>query len=237
MAGQVHRRVTAVRECIEILNGAHQSAKEAFSYKGDLYTVRNYRAHWVTAQAPQIYVGANGPQMFQMAARVADGIMMSDFTPSMVTNAVKIVDENLTANKRSKKEFCVNNYWAWHIKEDKEEAVKEARRNLALRGVLNKRYLETFMNEDDCNFVEAHAGAIWRAFHQKTHVIDGVPERIINALIDNLTSTGDLSDVDRLIEKLCAFKAAGLTEIALGLHDDPAAAIKIIGEKVVPAFS
>lgn len=230
------RRVRAVRECVEILKGASTSAKEALNYSGEIYTIRNYRAVWATAKPPTIYVGANAPQMFRMAARVADGAMMSDFTLPMVKDAVKIMDQALTANQRPKENFLINNFWAWHVKQDKQEAIKEARRNLALRGVLQRNYLTAFLNEEDCDFVVSHMDAFWQAFRRKTHIIEGVPERIITALVDNLTSTGDLTELDKLIDDLRAFEDSGLTEIALGLHDDPAAAIKIIGEHVIPAL-
>ncbi len=230
------RRVRAVRECVEILKGASVSANEALNYPGEIYTIRNYRAKWATAKPPTIYVGANSPQMFRMSARVADGVMMSDFTAPMVKDAVKIMHDALTANQRSKESLPINNFWAWHVKEDKQEAIKEARRNLALRGVLKRRYLTTFLNEEDCDFVESHMDAFWQAFDRQTHIIEGVPERIIDALVDNLTSTGDSSEIDKLIDDLRAFEDAGLTEIALGLHDDPAAAIELIGEHVIPAF-
>ena len=41
---------------------------------------------------------------------------------------------------------------------------------------------------------------------------------------------------DDAIETLHAFADAGLTEIALRVHDDPAAAIRLIGERVMPAM-
>jgi hypothetical protein len=42
--------------------------------------------------------------------------------------------------------------------------------------------------------------------------------------------------VEPAIETLKGFAAAGLTEIALRVHDDPAAAIRLIGERVLPAL-
>ena len=39
------------------------------------------------------------------------------------------------------------------------------------------------------------------------------------------------------IERLWEFKQAGLTEIALRIYENPAEAIRIIGERVVPALS
>jgi hypothetical protein len=43
-----------------------------------------------------------------------------------------------------------------------------------------------------------------------------------------------LDDLDRHIERLRAFKAAGFTEIVLGLQEDAAESIRMIGERVLP---
>ena len=40
--------------------------------------------------------------------------------------------------------------------------------------------------------------------------------------------------VDACIERLLAFERCGLTDVALAPHGDPAAAIRLIGEVVVP---
>ncbi len=42
-------------------------------------------------------------------------------------------------------------------------------------------------------------------------------------------------DIDRHIERLEAFKREGFTEISLGLQEDPAESIKMIGEQVLQA--
>ena len=61
-----------------------------------------------------------------------------------------------------------------------------------------------------------------------------MPARITNALCEGFTSTGGLEDLDREIARLQRFGRAGLTEIALRLHDDPMDALRIIGERVIP---
>ena len=51
-----------------------------------------------------------------------------------------------------------------------------------------------------------------------------------------MTSTGGLEDLDREIERFKLFQKNGLNEISLRLHEDPMDALKIIGERVVPAL-
>jgi len=63
-----------------------------------------------------------------------------------------------------------------------------------------------------------------------------VPEHVVEALVEGLSLAGDLSDIDRHIERLREFASAGFTEIALRVHDNPAESIKMIGDRVLPAL-
>jgi hypothetical protein len=55
-------------------------------------------------------------------------------------------------------------------------------------------------------------------------------------MISNISFAGGLDRIEPAIETLKDFAAAGLTEIALRVHDDPADAIRLIGERVMPAL-
>ena len=74
------------------------------------------------------------------------------------------------------------------------------------------------------------------AWFDRSGNVQGVPEELCNRLCEGLTSTGGVQDLDREIERFRKFAKAGQTEIALRLHDNPMDALKIIGEKVVPAL-
>ncbi len=76
-----------------------------------------------------------------------------------------------------------------------------------------------------------------QAFLQRTSVIEGIPEHIVEALVANLTFAGDLEAIDGVIEHLKSFEAAGLDEITLKVHGDADKAIRIIGERLVPELS
>jgi 5,10-methylenetetrahydromethanopterin reductase len=229
---QPQRRVSAVAECIDILKQA--SAGTPLNYAGEIYTVRNYRPEWAVPEAPRILAGANKPQMLRMAARAADGVLMSDMPLPLCPPAIRVVADSLAANGRATKGFEFNNYWAWHVRADRQSAVNEARSRLALRGMLKRTYIEPFLSDADCALVVSHMPAFYKAFASGSPVIEGVPDRVIDALINHLTLTAGAADLDSRIEELGKFAAAGLTHVTLGLHDDPAAAIRTIGERVVP---
>jgi hypothetical protein len=122
------------------------------------------------------------------------------------------------------------------VKESREEAEREARIWLALRGVLLKANHHYFMNEADMGLVEQHRGAFFDAPRRRSPDIAGVPDRVVKLLVDNLTSCAALADLDREIDRLRRFEAAGLTEIALRIYDNPEETIRIIGERVAPAL-
>ena len=74
------------------------------------------------------------------------------------------------------------------------------------------------------------------AYFADSDDVEGVSKDISNKLCEGLTSTGGLEDLDREIERFKKFGQAGLTEIALRLHNDPMDALHIIGQRVVPVL-
>jgi len=228
------RRVTAVKECVEILRAA--GSGEPVDYDGEIYKALGYHPFWVNAQPPQVLVGANGPMMLKMAGKVADGVMLSDVALGKMGEVLGNIGAGLDASGRSKAEFPVSNFFAWHIKQDKAAALAEARRELVWRGVLQVWYTEPFLGKEQAEFVEQNFEAFLQAFYQRSADIQGVPEDVIQALVDNLTFTGGPDAVPQVVEHLAQFADAGLDAITLKIHDDPADAIKMIGEHLIPAL-
>ncbi len=228
------RPVRAVRECVEILQAA--SSGKPVRYRGEIYKVDWYDPVWVRSPPPLIYVGANGPQMLRSAAKYADGIMVSDFVVAHVRSAREIIDRSLAESDRQPDTFRLNNFWAWHVKESREEAEREARIWLAVRGTLYPKYIEDVLDPDDAAVVNENISAFIKAYHAKSPDIQGVPDRIVSKLVAGATSASSVAELDREIERLRQFEAAGLTEIALRIYANPAASIRLIGERVIPAL-
>lgn len=229
------RVVRAVREAIEIIKAG--ASGNPVQYQGDIFQVNWHDPAWAKSSPPRIYAGANGPQMLRMGARTADGIMVSDFVVDHVRWARGIVDEVLEEAGRDKASFPMTNFWAWHVKEDPEEARREAMIWLAVRATLYPPYLSHVLDEDDARIVNENINSFVKAFHKKTPIIEGVPDEIVDKLIDGATSASSLEKIDTEIERFKQFEAAGLTEIALRIYDDPDDTIRILGEHVVPALS
>ena len=75
-----------------------------------------------------------------------------------------------------------------------------------------------------------------KAFLMKQGTIKNIPDELANRLVNGMASAGDISDIDREIERYRQFAAAGLTELALRFHNNPMDSLKIVGEHVLPAL-
>ena len=234
------RRVRGVRECMEII-GLARSGKMVYSYDGDMFQiVRPFQMEYAGANGPIVYGCCSGPQMQRMGGRIADGVQVSDFTVEQMPEAMDHIRDGLARREQPADDFRIGNFWAWHIKEERAAAMYEARRELIWRGALVARQaheLRAFTNDDDeVQLVIDNWENFLKAYWTRTGEIDGVPDDLVTRLIDGMSSTGDLDDLERELERFEAFKQSGLTELSLRLFDDPMDGLRIIGKRVLPAF-
>jgi alkanesulfonate monooxygenase SsuD/methylene tetrahydromethanopterin reductase-like flavin-dependent oxidoreductase (luciferase family) len=228
------RRLPAVRDCVSILKGISPDAP--LNYSGEIYQLTDYCPEWATAAPPLIYVGATGPKMLRLSAAIADGTMMSDVPLSRMAEVIEHIERGLNDTGRDRSEFRVNNFFAWHIKKDHATSLAEARQGLIWRGLLQDWHISTFLDEESSALVEANRPAFLKAFLERSDKIEGVPESIVDLLVENLTFAGDESSIDSAIDYLRAYEQAGLDEVALKVHENPADAIRMIGERLVRAL-
>jgi len=229
------RMVTAVREAVQFLQGA--ARERPFTFAGELFQVQGYNPRWASQPPPQIYVGASKPQMLRMAGQVADGVMLSDVTLPRIAESMHALRDSLLQHGRSASAFPVSNLYAWHVKRDKQAAQREAIAKLFVRGMLEHWYISPFLEPAECALVEDHFAAFAQAYARNSPVVEGVSPALVAKLVDNLTFTGGLEDVDRFIGELLQFKAAGVSEFAIRLYDDPEDSIRLLAERVMPALA
>ena len=224
--------VRGARECVEFLKSVSPDAP--LDYTGKLFQVTGYQPTWATDASPLIYVGATKRHMLRMAARVADGVMFSDLTLGRLNETMALLGEALSEHGRGTDSYRINNLFAWHVKPNRQEASSEARRKLWVRGMVERWYIAPALDDDECNLVENNMPGIIKAYMTNSPVIEGIPDAIVDKLVDELTFTGDLSDVDRLIERFWTFKNAGVNEMSLRLYDQPADSIRLIADVIGP---
>ncbi|MDH5275332.1 MAG: LLM class flavin-dependent oxidoreductase [Gammaproteobacteria bacterium] len=228
------RMVRAVRECLEILRLA--ASGKPGPYRGEVFKMHWLNTSWAKAPPPLILAAANGPQMLKMAARHADGIMTSDFTPARLRWARALIDPVLYATGRDRASFPFINFWAWHVKESREAAQAEARTYLMARGTIWEPYIHDVVTPDEATVVARHYPAFVRAYDRRSPDIQGVPEDILAKIVERGVSASAVADIDFEIERLREMHRAGVTGVVLCLYNDAAEAIRVIGERVVPAL-
>lgn len=228
------RMVRAVREAVELVRGAVSG--HPGDYQGEIFQVQGYQAGWAANPPPLIYVGASKPQMLKMAGRVASGVMMSDVTLPRIEESMAVLRASLSDNGRDESAFPISNLYSWHVSEDEQAARAEARAKLFVRGMLEYWYVSPFLDDKECVQVEDSFLAFAKAYATNSSNIEGVPDALVDKLVDNLTFTGGLSDIDVFIEQLLAFKSAGLTEFAIRLYDNPEYSMNLLAERVMPVL-
>ena len=229
-----HRRVRAVAECVDIIKGAASGA--AVNYTGELYEVSRLQFGWCTAPPPPIFVGASQEQMLRMAARVADGSMMSDMPVRLAAQAIARLDAALGQHGKQRPAFQTNAFAAWHVYPDRKAALAEAKRWLVLRGIFRPWVLAEFLDEPDVDLVMRNAEAFWAAFQDGSDVVEGVPASVLDTMVSNLAFIGTPDTLDAVSNKLQQFAGAGLDSIALRLYANPADSIRLLGDKILPAL-
>jgi len=235
------RRVRGVRECIEILNQA-RSGEFSRGYDGGTFVIgRPFIMNWAKSDGPLIYSCSSGPQMIRMGARVADGIQVSDFTADMLPEAMENIKTGMAKRDEPAEDFRFGNFWAWHMKKDREAAMYEARRELIWRGAVIGKEEEILMkflhDEQELDIVMDKWDNFRKACWTRTGNIEGVPEDIVNRMIAGLSSAGDLNDMEAELDRYRQMRDGGLTELSLRLHDDPMEGLELIGKHVLPAFN
>jgi len=229
------RMVRAIREAIEIVKGDPKGVQ--LNYQGKMYTAYTYSRDWATDPAPIVCAGASREQMLRMSTQVADGVMFSDVIRPLVDEAVATLRSGLKDNCRPESGFMINSAIAFHMKANREASMREARRELITRAILGEWYLRSFMDDAEVAIVRDNIKSFYSAYRARSHVIPGVPDAILDKLVGNLTIAGDLHDLDARIAELRDYAATGVTQICFRTHDDPAFAIKLIGEKIAPALN
>ena len=238
------RIVRGVREAAEIVYRL-ASGKPGRGYKGELFQVaRPYHLKYAKSPRSRIFTCSMGPQMLRMGGRIADGVQVGDVTTSRIGEVIENVQAGQAQRAYPADDFRIGNFWAWHIKKDRDASLHEARSQLFARAEviapnigLDHLVEEDVVTEAEARLVRDNFKSFIMAYLDGSGKIKGVPEDLVQRLIDAVSSAGDFDDIDREIERYREFERAGLTDLALRVFDDPMVAVKTIRERVMPHFT
>ena len=241
LARYPERRVRGLRECIDILN-LSRSGKMTYNYDGEIFQVtRPFQNSWDTSDDPFfIYGCCSGPMMIRAGAQYADGVFLSDYTVDMMPSAIENLEKGFAKREWPKDKFRLNNFWAWHIKDDAKASQLEGQRELIWRGAIAGKAAHDIRphvgSDEEVQLIIDNWDNFFKAFWTRSGQIDNIPEELSNQLLDGMSSWGGPDKIDQEIARYQAFADAGLTELAIRLFDDPMDSLKLIGERVMPKF-
>jgi alkanesulfonate monooxygenase SsuD/methylene tetrahydromethanopterin reductase-like flavin-dependent oxidoreductase (luciferase family) len=225
-------RVDRVSEALDIVRAL--AAGGEVRYAGRHYDVDRLFSPWPGVPMDRLFLAANRPRMLALAARKADGVMFSDMPLAFVGSLVDRVRRDLTAASREAEHFRIGNWFVWNVQDSRDEAERLARRQLGFRLYYIRDVAAAIgLRDADARELAERQPEMTRAiFRGETPWLPRPP--VIDQLIEHLTLTSDRRGVDGCVERLLDFERRGLTDIALAPHGDPAAAIRLIGEAVIP---
>jgi len=233
------RIVRGVREAAEIIY-LISSGKFYMGYEGEVFKLtQRSQMKYAKAPRPKIFTCSMGPQMLRMGGRIADGLQVGDVPPGRIDEVMEDIQAGIAKREYPADDFRIGNFWAWHIKEDREASMHEARCQLFARAEVIRPNigLEHVCNEEEAQIVKDNFMNFMMANITRSGEIKGVPEQLVEHLISEVSSAGDFDDIDREIERYREFETAGLTDLALRIFDDPMGNLKTIKERVIPHFS
>jgi len=238
------RIVRGVREAAEIVYRM-STGKPGIGYKGELFQIaRPYHVKFAKSPRPRIFTCSMGPQMLRMGGRIADGVQAGDVTPGRIGEVIADIRAGQEQREYPADDFRIGNFWAWHIKKDRDRSMFEARSQLFARAEviapnvgLDHMVKDQLLTAEEAQLVRDNFRSFLMAYIDGSGQIKGIPEDLVQRLITEVSSSGDFDDIDREIERYREFERAGLTDLALRVFDEPMAAVKTIGERVIPHFN
>lgn len=222
------RPVTAVRETIEFVRRLLRGEEKP--YRGDIF--RATEAATLRWQPPQrhvhILVGTWGPQMAAMAGALAGEVKVGGcWNPDFVPVIRRHVARGARRAGRDPHDVGIVVGAVTVVHEDRAVAEALARREVAM-------YLPVVMRLDPTLDVEESEVAAVEAAVARDDV-EAAATALSRPVLQKLACYGTPADVIAQVE---AFAAAGVSRVEFGTPHGPdeAAAIRLLGERVLPHF-
>jgi len=215
--------LSRLREAVEVIRLLHSG--KPVKYDGEFFKMNGAKLDFKCGNVP-VYIGAQGPKMLQLAAKIGDGVLINASHPRDFEEAKKNIET-------AKKNFDVAAYTCMSVDKDGDKARNASKIVVAFiasgspdvvieRHGIDREKIEKVRNALNSAFTKGD----WKAVH------DSVDEE----LIDVFSISGTPEDVIGRIEEL---SKAGVTQVVAGSPIGPRKkdSIKLIGSKIIPSFA
>ncbi|HID43873.1 MAG TPA: 5,10-methylenetetrahydromethanopterin reductase [Archaeoglobaceae archaeon] len=218
--------LSRLREAVEVIKLLHSG--RPVKYDGEFFKMNGAKLDFKCGNCP-IYIGAQGPKMLQLAAKIGDGVLINASHPKDFEKAKKNIEEGL----KEKMNFDIAAYTSMSVDKDREKARNASKIVVAFiaagspdaviqRHGIDREKIENVKNALNLAFTKGD----WKA----------VQDSVDDELTDVFSISGTPEDVIERVEKL---SKAGVTQVVAGSPIGPRKkdSIKLIGSKIIPNFA
>jgi len=215
--------LSAVRESVQVIRSLLSG--ETVTIDGRFIKLKDVGLAYKPGRVVPIYIGAQGPKMLRLASKVGDGILINASNPKDFEYALKIVRE--AAGDRLGKLDIVA-YTCFSVDEDREKARKKV---VPIVAFIVAGSPEIVLERHGID--KSRAAEIKEALGKGD--FPGAMSKVTDDMVEAFSIYGTPEDCISKIEELVK---VGVTHVVFGspLGAKKAAALKLITERVVPAF-
>jgi 5,10-methylenetetrahydromethanopterin reductase len=222
--------LTRLKEAVEVIRALHSGKSVTFA--GNFFRLNGAKVDFKTGKIP-IYIGAQGPKMLQLAAKIGDGVLVNASHPKDFEEAKKNIDLGLSLSEKSSKNLDIVAYTSMSIDRNEKEAKKAAKIVVAfiVAGAPNVVFERHSLSMES---VEKVRKALDAAFKKGNWT--EVSKAVSDEMVDVFSISGTPDEVSNRIEEL---SKAGVTQVVAGSPIGPnkRKSIELIGKEIIPSFS
>ncbi|MHC1591182.1 MAG: 5,10-methylenetetrahydromethanopterin reductase [Candidatus Helarchaeales archaeon] len=218
--------LTGMRESIEIIRRLWNEG--IVEYNGDVFKLPKARLNFKVKYKPLIYMAAQGPKMSQLAAEIADGVLINASHPRDYEQAKENFKIGLQKRDPKRKKFDVCAYCSFSIHDNPQKAENAAKIVVAF-----------IVAGSIPPILERHGIPLEQAKNLEELLKKGKFKKAMEAVTPEMLDSFCIAGTpQQCIEKIETLQETGCTQLVCGspLGPNIPKAIKQIGKTVIPAF-
>lgn len=230
MLGDLHvkrdRPLATLREYIQILEELWTG--KSLHYSGYIFQITKAALQFAIKTPPPIYVAAQGPMMIQLAAEIANGVLLNAAHPLDYTVAKTQLDKGFTISGRKKEVFDVTAYAVMSLAKFPTKS-RATRKHVVAQIIVGTHELVLARH----SITLAQATRIRNLLHQSNWA--EAAKEVTPEMMDAFAILGTPEECIGRIEQLIR---TGVTHVVLApsLRPSPRKVLEIIHQKIISAF-